>query len=123
MVSSGGFDYIVTHQETRLYVGPGQTPQCFIVVPQNSGGDGTFNISGFLVDVPEGGFPAVAPAQTESPMSWLRRFMGARQLNNSGHQSPALEECCIARFLKPIGMEKRHDEDSHQENSDGSLLL
>jgi hypothetical protein len=85
LVNSLGFDFIATHQETRLYVAPSQTLLCVVELPQNSNGSGQCEISGFLVDVPEGGSPAVAPAQTESPLLRLRRLLGAQQPNTSGH--------------------------------------
>ena len=54
MVNTGGFDFLNTHQETRLYVLQGTRPQCFVAVPAASGGIYSCNISGFLVDVPLG---------------------------------------------------------------------
>jgi hypothetical protein len=52
MVNTGGFDFLNTHQETRVYVLQGTTPQCFVAVPATSTGIYSCNISGFLVDVP-----------------------------------------------------------------------
>jgi hypothetical protein len=52
MVNTGGFDFLNTHQETRVYVLQGTTPQCFVAVPAISMGIYSCNISGFLVDVP-----------------------------------------------------------------------
>ena len=52
MVNMQGFDFLNTHQETRVYVLQGTTPQCFVAVPAASQGLYSCNISGFLVDVP-----------------------------------------------------------------------
>ena len=52
MVNTQGFDFLNTHQETRVYVLQGTTPQCFVAVPVASQGLYSCNISGFLVDVP-----------------------------------------------------------------------
>ncbi len=53
MASSSGFDYFATHQETRLYVAPSQTPKCFVSLTGNSGQAYNCALSGFLVDVPQ----------------------------------------------------------------------
>ena len=52
MVNANGFDFLTTHQETRLYVLQGTTPQCFVALPATSQGIYGCDISGFLVDVP-----------------------------------------------------------------------
>lgn len=52
MVNTQGFDFLNTHQETRVYVLQGTTPQCFVALPATSTGIYSCNISGFLVDVP-----------------------------------------------------------------------
>ena len=52
MVNTGGFDFLNTHQQTRVYVLQGTTPQCFVALPAASRGIYSCNISGFLVDVP-----------------------------------------------------------------------
>lgn len=52
MVNTNGFDFLATHQETRLYVLQGTTPQCFVALPATSHGLYNCNVSGFLVDVP-----------------------------------------------------------------------
>ena len=51
MGSAFGFDYLATHQETRLYVPSGLAPQCTVHLPQDSNGSYGCNYSGFLVDV------------------------------------------------------------------------
>jgi hypothetical protein len=52
MGNSGGDDFFATHHETRLYVAPSQTPNCFVDLNGNSNGDYNCALSGFLVDVP-----------------------------------------------------------------------
>jgi hypothetical protein len=52
MVNMAGFDFLTTHQPTRVYVLQGSTPQCFVALPATSQGIYSCNISGFLVDVP-----------------------------------------------------------------------
>jgi hypothetical protein len=69
MVNADGFDFLATHQETRLYVLQGSTPQCFVALPANSQGIYSCNISGFLVDVPLGEQPITA--QDPKPPSQL----------------------------------------------------
>jgi hypothetical protein len=44
--------YFATHQETRLYVGPGQTPSCGVFLSDTSFGNYYCQFSGFLVDAP-----------------------------------------------------------------------
>jgi hypothetical protein len=61
MVNANGFDFLTTHQETRLYVLQGSTPQCFVALPAISRGIYSCNISGFLVDVPLDEQPTTAP--------------------------------------------------------------
>lgn len=64
MASSGGFDYLATHQETRLYVAPGMTPACDVHLAQTSNsGAYRCDISGFLVDVPSGQEGITSPHQ------------------------------------------------------------
>ncbi len=67
-----GHDYVATHQETRLYVAPGELPSCLVAVPQNSHGGYQCNISGFLVDVPLGS--SSAPAQRRQLPALPRGF-------------------------------------------------
>jgi hypothetical protein len=69
MVNADGFDFLATHQETRVYVLQGSTPQCFVALPANSEGTYSCNISGFLVDVPLGEQPITA--QDPKPLSQL----------------------------------------------------
>jgi hypothetical protein len=52
MGSFAGWDYFVTHQPTRLNVGPGMTPRCSVEISANANGGGLCDLSGFLVDVP-----------------------------------------------------------------------
>jgi hypothetical protein len=48
-----GFDFFATHQETRIYVGPNRTPDCFSAISGVSSiGQYACQISGFLVDAP-----------------------------------------------------------------------
>jgi hypothetical protein len=56
LVNSGG-DNLATHQETRLYVAQQENAFCIVGVPQPSNGSFSCNISGFLVDVPDGPAP------------------------------------------------------------------
>jgi len=51
MLSDSGFDYLATHQETRVYVSPGATPVCDVELLHTSNGGYHCDISGFLVDV------------------------------------------------------------------------
>ena len=53
-VNTNGADYLVAHQETRVYVGMGQSPLCVVQLPASSNGNFICDISGFLVDVPLG---------------------------------------------------------------------
>jgi hypothetical protein len=53
MASSSGTDYLATHQETRLYVAPSQTPVCHVDLTSNSSQSYNCALSGFLVDVPQ----------------------------------------------------------------------
>lgn len=69
MVNTNGFDFLTTHQETRLYVLQGTRPQCFVALPATSQGIYNCNISGFLVDVPLGAQPITA--QDPKPLSQL----------------------------------------------------
>ena len=69
MVNANGFDFLTTHQETRLYVLQGTRPQCFVALPATSQGIYNCNISGFLVDVPLGAQPITA--QDPKPLSQL----------------------------------------------------
>lgn len=74
-----GFEYLATHQETRVYVLGGTTPACSVTLPGNSNGQYFCNISGFLVDVPVGSSPIVAPpAQNKFPALPFGRNSGAR---------------------------------------------
>jgi hypothetical protein len=59
----GFYDFFSTHQETRLYVAPSQTPRFFVYLSGNTNQGYHCAISGFLVDVPLGSSGAVAPAQ------------------------------------------------------------
>jgi hypothetical protein len=52
MSSSLSGDNFAAHQETRLYVGPNQTPQCSVSLTAGSAGGFACQFSGFLVDVP-----------------------------------------------------------------------
>lgn len=52
MANANGSDYLATHQETRLFVAAGQTPQCSVGLGNASNGSYRCEISGFLVDVP-----------------------------------------------------------------------
>jgi hypothetical protein len=61
MVNTNGFDFLTTHQQTRLYVLQGTRPQCFVALPTTSQGIYSCNISGFLVDVPLAEQPITAP--------------------------------------------------------------
>jgi len=54
MVNANGSDYLATHQETRLFVAAGQTPQCAVGLGNDSNGSYRCEISGFLVDVSSG---------------------------------------------------------------------
>ncbi len=69
MVNANGFDFLATHQQTRLYVLQGSTPQCFVALPANSEGIYGCDISGFLVDVPLSAQPITA--QDPKPLSQL----------------------------------------------------
>jgi hypothetical protein len=69
MANTAGFDFLTTHQETRLYVLQGTKPQCFVALPATSGGIYNCNISGFLVDVPLAEQPI--SAQDPKPLSQL----------------------------------------------------
>lgn len=51
LLNDGTFDWLATHQETRLYFPPGTTPQCAVRLPQSSSGAYLCDFSGFLVDV------------------------------------------------------------------------
>lgn len=82
-VNSYSFDYLSTHQETRVYVIGGTTPACSVTLPQNSQGQYSCNISGFLVDTPLGGSSIVAP-QKPLPLPSGRNLGQGRQANNSG---------------------------------------
>jgi hypothetical protein len=75
MVNTGGFDFLNTHQETRVYVVQGTTPQCFVAVPAVSQGFYGCNISGFLVDVPLGGQGITAQDSTPLPQM-LKQLRG-----------------------------------------------
>ncbi len=68
-----GYDFVATHQETRLYVPPTYLPICGVGLPQNSFGNYVCNISGFLVDVPSGQQPITAQHQ-KLPQQLLRRL-------------------------------------------------
>jgi hypothetical protein len=52
MGSFAGWDYFVTHQPTRLNVGPGMTPSCSVEISANANGGLLCDFTGFLVDVP-----------------------------------------------------------------------
>jgi hypothetical protein len=52
MGGDGVIDFFATHQETRLYVAPSQTPACVVHLTGNSVQSYTCTFSGFLVDVP-----------------------------------------------------------------------
>jgi hypothetical protein len=67
MVSASGFDWLATHQETRLYVASGSTPNCTVGLPQNSNGVYTCNFSGFLVDVSQAGQGTTIRHQSQPP--------------------------------------------------------
>jgi hypothetical protein len=69
MVNTNGFDFLTTHQQTRLYVLQGTRPQCFVALPTTSQGIYSCNISGFLVDVPLAEQPITAP--DSKPLSQL----------------------------------------------------
>jgi hypothetical protein len=69
MVNTAGFDFLTTHQETRLYVLQGTRPGCFVALPATSQGIYNCNISGFLVDVPLAAQPITA--QDPKPLSQL----------------------------------------------------
>jgi hypothetical protein len=74
MVSVGGFDFLASHQETRLYVAQGMTPQCYVELAQNSSVGGYIcNISGFLVDVPSGQQP-ITVQHAKSLSQMLRKL-------------------------------------------------
>ena len=75
MVNTGGFDFLNTHQETRLYVLQGTTPHCFVAVPAASQGLYSCNISGFLVDVPLGAKGTTVQDTTPLPQL-LNRLIG-----------------------------------------------
>lgn len=47
------YDFFATHQETRLYVAPSQTPFCAVTLNGNSNQKYSCALSGFLVDVPQ----------------------------------------------------------------------
>ena len=51
--SNSGSDFYATHQETRLYANPGDSPACTVTVNGNSNSTYICQISGFLVDVPQ----------------------------------------------------------------------
>jgi hypothetical protein len=53
MGSAPVYDLFATHQETRLYVPPSQTPTCFVSLSGNSSLHYNCALSGFLVDVPQ----------------------------------------------------------------------
>lgn len=62
--SYGGLDYLVTHQETRVYVEGGEAPGCSAELGMPSVGGGyNCDISGFLVDMPTGQQPITAQHQ------------------------------------------------------------
>ena len=68
MVNANGFDFLATHQPTRLYVLQGSRPQCFVALPANSQGFYGCDISGFLVDVPL----AAQPITNQDPKPLLQ---------------------------------------------------
>jgi hypothetical protein len=68
MVNTEGYDYLATHQETRLYVFYGVAPSCNVLLPQNSYGTYNCNISGFLAYAP----PGEQPMTTQPPKSILQ---------------------------------------------------
>jgi len=76
MVNTNGFDFLNTHQETRVYVVQGTTPQCFVAVPATSQGLYGCNISGFLVDVPLGA--KGIPVQDPTPLPQLLNKLPGR---------------------------------------------
>ena len=76
MVNANGFDFLATHQETRLYVLQGSTPQCFVALPATSEGVYGCDISGFLVDVPLAEQPITD--QGSKPLSQLFPKMPGR---------------------------------------------
>jgi hypothetical protein len=53
MGNDGFLDFFATHQETRLYVAPSQTPVCTVTLNGNSNHVYDCQLSGFLVDVPQ----------------------------------------------------------------------
>lgn len=67
MVNTNGFDFLATHQETRLYVLQGTRPGCFVALVAASQGIYNCNITGFLVDVPLADQPITA--QDPKPLS------------------------------------------------------
>jgi hypothetical protein len=76
MANDGRFDYLATHQETRLYVLPGYLPICVVELPAGSLGSYVCNISGFLVDVPSG--QQAITVQNPKPLSQLLRKLPGR---------------------------------------------
>jgi hypothetical protein len=52
MASGSGSNSFMGHQQTRLYLRAGVTPQCHVILSGVSGAEWDCQISGFLVDVP-----------------------------------------------------------------------
>ena len=52
MASGSGSNSFIGHQQTRLYLRAGVTPQCHVILSGGSGAEWDCQISGFLVDVP-----------------------------------------------------------------------
>jgi len=52
MATGSGFNSFTGHQQTRLYLRAGVTPQCHVILNGTSGSEWDCQISGFLVDVP-----------------------------------------------------------------------
>jgi hypothetical protein len=65
LANADGYDYVTTHEETRLYALSGSTPSCQVYLPQDSNGIYGCNISGFLVDSPFGSDNIVTPKQSK----------------------------------------------------------
>lgn len=81
-----GLDQYAIHQETRIYVAEGQTPQCYVVLSSigvSPAAGMACNISGYLVDVPAGGFGVLSRSQQHQRLP--RNPLPGRQPNNSGH--------------------------------------
>jgi hypothetical protein len=52
MATGNGFNSFTGHQQTRLYLKAGVTPQCHVILNNASGSEWDCQISGFLVDFP-----------------------------------------------------------------------